>query len=131
MPRYRLTTLIDITRTDAGKTNPDELKVKQQQNFNSLRQAIELRANVQWTRDPIIKDGRLPDDIEGKAKHWIWEFEVERDELFLEDGDPVALLKKDLHRVPIISGLNNSVDITPACFFSSGERQNIWITEIS
>ena len=131
MPRYRLTTLIDITRTDAGKNNPDELKVKQQQNFNSLRQAIELRANVQWTRDPIIKDGRLPDDIEGKAKHWIWEFEVERDELFLEDGDPVALLKKDLHRVPIISGLNNSVDITPACFFSSGERQNIWITEIS
>jgi hypothetical protein len=73
----------------------------------------------------------LPNGIEGKARYWVWEFEVERDELFLEDGDPVALLKKDLDRVPIIDGLTNSVEITPACFFSSGERQNMWISEIS
>jgi hypothetical protein len=127
MPRYRLTTLIDITRTDAGKTNPDELKVKQQQNFNSLRQAIELRANVQWSRDPVASDGRLPDHIDGKAKHWIWEFEVERDELFLEDGDPVALLKKDLHGVPIIADLTNTVDLSPPAIQTKNGNTNTWI----
>jgi hypothetical protein len=127
MPRYRLITLIDITRTDAGKTNPDELKVRQQQNFNSLRQAIELRANVQWSRDPVVKDGRLPDGIEGKARHWIWEFEVERDDLFLEEDDPVALLKKDLHGVPIIPDLSNSEEIAPPAIQTKNGNKNTWV----
>lgn len=127
MPRYRLITLIDITRTGAGKTNPDELKVKQQQNFNSLRQAIELRANVQWSRDPVANDGRLPDGIEGKARHWVWEFEVERDELFLEDGDPVALLKKDLHGVPIIAELTNTAEISPPAIQTKNGHTNTWV----
>ena len=124
MPRYRIITLIDITRTNAVKTEPDQLKILQQNNFNSLRQAIELRSNVSWTKDPKRSEGRLPQEFTGKAAHWCWEFEVEREDLFLADGDPVALLKDDLHGVPIITGLSETADIKPAAFQTKGDSAN-------
>ncbi len=127
MPRYKIITLVDITRTKSTKLDSDEHKLKQQSNFNSLRQAIELRSNVEWLRDPLKKTGRLPDDIEGKAIHWIWEFEVERDEVFLKNGDPVALLKEDVHGVPIIPDLDNDKIIDPAAFRTLGDNLNTWI----
>jgi hypothetical protein len=124
MPRYRITTLVDITRTNAVKTDPDQLKILQQHNFNSLRQAIELRSNVSWARDPERSEGRLPKGLEGKAVHWYWEFEVEREDLFLAGGDPVALLKDDLHGVPIITGLSETADIRPSALQTKGDGAN-------
>lgn len=127
MPRYKIVTLVDITRTKATKQDSDEYKLKQQSNFNSLRQAIELRSNVEWGRDPQKKNGRLPDDIEGKAVHWIWEFDVERDEVFSKNNDPVGLLKDDVHGVPIIADLDNSAVIDPAAFQIYSDYPNTWI----
>ena len=127
MPRYKIVTLVDITRTDAKKTDEDQKKIKQQSNFNSLRQAIELRSNVEWTRDPVKYDGRLPDDLEGKASHWIWEFEVEREDVFLNDSDPVALLRDDLHGVPVISDLENTYTLDPAAIQTKGKNINTWV----
>jgi len=124
MPRYRIVTLIDITRTNASKSELNDLKIKQQQNFNSLRQAIELRSNVDWNKDPEIKSGKLPDPFEGKANHWVWEFDVEREDVFLKDSDPVKLLREDLHGVPIILGLTETVDISPSVFKTTGEDFN-------
>jgi len=127
MPRYRIITLIDITRTDAGKSDPSDFKIKQQQNFNSLRQAIELRSNVSWTSDPKEFKGSLPAPLEGKATHWIWEFDVEREDTFLKNSDPVGLLKDDIHGVPIIPDLDNSLVIDPAAFQTTGSSTNTWI----
>jgi len=131
MPRYRIITLVDITRTNPNRSENDQLKLSQQANFNSLLQAIGLRSNVQWMRDPIINTGSLPYDIGGKAKHWIWDFDVERDDVFLKDADSVGLLVDDLNGVPIIPELTNSVEIDPACFISKGERANIWARDIT
>ena len=124
MPRYRIITLFDITRTNAVKTEPDQLKILQQNNFNSLRQAIEMRSNVEWLRDPIRNTGRLPDGLEGSAAHWIWDFDVEREDLFLANDDPVALLKDDLHGVPIVTGLSETAEIKPAAFQTKGQSIN-------
>jgi hypothetical protein len=130
MPRYKIITLVDITRTNAGKSNPSDFKIKQQQNFNSLRQAIELRSNVSWATDPREFKGSLPAPLEGKATHWIWEFDVEREDTFLKNSDPVGLLKDDLNGIPIIGNLTNSAELDPACFFSYGDKTNIWVEEI-
>jgi hypothetical protein len=130
MPRYRIITLVDITRTNPKRSETDVLKLSQQANFNSLLQAIGLRANSVWIKDPVTKNGRLPEPADGKAVYWEWHFDVERDDVFLKDNNTTGLLEDDLNGVPIIGGLNNSVDISPACFFSTGERQNIWISEI-
>jgi hypothetical protein len=124
MPRYRITTLVDITRTDAKKSDPNNIRINQQQNFNTLRQSIELRSNVTWHRDPQKHKGALPEPFEGKASYWTWSFETEREDLFLKDGDPVALLREDVNNVPVISGLEETVDITPCAFITIGEHFN-------
>lgn len=130
MARYQIITLVDITRSNPDRSETDKLKVGQQANFNSLIQAIGLRANVEWEIDPKMQDGRLPHPRSGKANHWAWEFTTERDYLFQKDDDPVGLLLDDLDGVPIVDQLNNSMDINPAVFQTQGEKTNTWIYEL-
>ena len=131
MARYQIITLVDITRSNPDRSELDKTKLGQQANFNSLLQAIGLRANVTWEQDPEMKDGRLPHPRTGKANHWIFEFDTERELLFYkDDNDPTGLLVDDLHGVPIIDQLNNSIDIHPSIFATKGENTNTWIYEL-
>jgi hypothetical protein len=130
MPRYQIITLVDITRTNPTRVETDKLKLAQQANFNSLLQSIGLRSNVSWVKDPVVRSGRLPHPLDGAATHWQWTFDAERDEVFLKDSDPVGLLKDDLNGIPIIANLTNSVELDPACFFTYGDKTNIWVEEI-
>jgi hypothetical protein len=129
MPRYQIITLVDITRTNPTRSETDSVKLGQQANFNSLIQAIGLRANVEWSRDPIKNTGLLPYPADGKATHWVWDFEVERDLVFQKDNDPVGLLKDDVDGVPVVNRLNNSEDIEPAVF-QINNNINTWISQI-
>jgi hypothetical protein len=129
MPRYQIVTLVDITRTNPARSETDQYKLGQQANFNTLLQAIGLRSNVTWDADPTERTGVLPYPLNGKANHWLWQFEVERDQVFTKDSNPVGLLLEDLHGVPVISQLNNSVDIDPAVFQTQGPKTNIWVSE--
>ena len=130
MARYQIVTLVDITRSQPDRDDADITLLGQQANFNSLLQAIGLRSNVTWLRDPKKHTGRLPEPASGKATHWIWEFDCERDEVFLHDGDPVYLLVHDLNHVPVIVDLENSEDIDPAAFQTQGDGINTWVTMI-
>ena len=127
MPRYRITTLVDITRSNPSRSEEDLVKIGQQSNFNSLIQSIGLRSNVEWNRDPEILAGRLPEPFQGKSTHWIWEFEVERERIFESNDDPVGLLKEDLNGVPVVVGLRETAEIRPAVFQTKGEFQNTLI----
>ena len=129
MKKYKIITLVDITRSGATRSEVDKIKIGQQSNFNSLIQAIGMRSNIDWTADPKPVDGRLPHNLGGKARHWVWIFHCERDEVFLKDDDPVGSLKDDLHGVPVIDRLNNTVDIDPACFLTRGDKTNTWVYE--
>lgn len=129
MARYEIITLIDITRSNPSRSETDKLKLGQQANFNSLIQAIGMRSNVEWSQDPKMTNGRIPDQ-DGKATHWSWQFEVERDQVFEAEGDPVRLLVNDLHNVPVVANLLNSKDIHPAAFQTKGDNANTWITII-
>lgn len=130
MARYKITTLVDITRTNPSRAETDVLKIAQQANFNSLIQAIGLRANPTWLSDPKKVEGRLPEPFNGKGTYWIWEFESEREDVFLKDTDPVALLVDDLHGVPVITDLTNSIDINPAVFTTVGKDTNLCVSLI-
>ena len=130
MARYKIVTLIDITRSRPSRDEVDPILIGQQSNFNSLLQAIGLRSNVEWVRDPKKHTGSLPDGIGGKATHWIWEVDCEREDVFLKDNDPVGLLVDDLHGVPVVVDLENSVDIDPAAFQTKNGNQNTWLTII-
>ena len=129
MARFQIITLVDITQTNPHRSETDQHLLSQQANFNSLVQAIGLRANVAWMSTPKERNGALPRDIDGKAVYWTWSFDVERDDVFLKDSNSVGLLIDDLNGVPIIPNLNNSVDLDPACFISKGETANRWVFE--
>ena len=130
MPRYRIITLVDITRTYTTRQDTDVKKISQQANFNSLIQAIGMRANPQWITDPQKNNGRFPEPFEGKGSYWIWEFETEREDVFLSNNDPVGLLKNDIKDVPIIDNLENTALIQPCIFQPSGSGINIFVEEI-
>jgi hypothetical protein len=100
MQWFRITTLVDITRTQVFKEHIDPLKKKQQDNYNTLHQTLEMRAIIFSDSDPKRKI------IEWNGKKeltWIWEFYIERDDIFLKDNDPTALMKQDLEYVPFIN----------------------------
>ena len=130
MARYQIITVVDITRTNPAREETNRVKLGQQANFNSLVQAIGMRSNVTWIQDPELHNGRLPIGP-GKATHWIWEFDAEREDVFLKQGDAVALLVDDLDGVPVVDRLNNTVELMPAVFRSRGDNTNIWCSKIS
>lgn len=130
MPTYQIVSLVDITRTNPARDETDSFRLSQQANFNSLIQAIGLRSNIEWEHDPVKQEGSLPEPFDGKAAYWTWTFFVERDEVFVRDNNPVGLLLDDLHNVPIIDNLEETVDLQPAVFQTQGHRINIWVFEL-
>ena len=74
MARYEIITLVDITRSNPNRSEINKLKQGQQANFNSLVQAIGMRSNLDWSSDPKMNTGTLPDPFKGKANHWVWRF---------------------------------------------------------
>ncbi len=131
MKKYKIITLVDITRSEITRSETDRIKIGQQANFNSLVQGIGMRSNVEWTSDPKVTDGRLPNGIEGRSRFWTWNFYCEREEVFTKEDDPVGLLKDDLNGIPIVDRLNNTADLTPACFITQGEAVNTWVYEVT
>jgi len=127
---YKITSLVDITRTNPNRSETDTTLLSQQANFNSLIQAIGLRSNVEWDHDPIKHNGALPEPFDGRGVYWTWAFTVERDDVFLKGDDPAGLLIEDLHNVPVIADLEETVDLEPAVFQTQGPRINIWVFEL-
>jgi hypothetical protein len=130
MTRYKIITLIDITRTNPTRVEQDPTILGQQANFNTFLQGIGMRANIEWEQDPIMDTGTLPHPFEGRATYWTWEFTVERDQVFELDNNPVALLVQDLHNIPIVSNLLNDVDLYPAAIQTQGDSINTYISII-
>lgn len=118
MEKYQIITLVDITASSTPL---------QQSNFNSLIQAIGLRSIIAWDTDPIFFSGSLPDPIEGKANHWIWEFTTDRDAVFQKGCDQIGFLIDDIHGVPVITQLRDTADIYPAAFQTKGKNTNTWV----
>jgi hypothetical protein len=130
MPTYQITSLVDITRTNPHRSETDTVKLSQQANFNSLIQAIGLRSNVEWEQDPKRHEGALPSPFDGRGAYWTWEFAVEREDVFLNNNDPVGLLIEDLHNVPVLTSLTETVDIHPPAFQTQGPRINLWSIKV-
>lgn len=111
--QYCLYTLVDITETGQHHGGP-ALERNQQRNFDTVLQTIGLCGNVYYSASPE----QLPADMFGMFDKTAWRFEwtMEIDELFTKNGDHVAVLKEIFQYVPVVTGLTETVDITPAMF---------------
>ena len=127
-------TLFDITATETtGHVKPSRMPFTdhagtrianieswdrsryQQRNWETVTQLISLRTQINMLSMPIkIND------------LWQFKFEVDNENLFSTDADPLAILKEDCTGVPMLTGLNESVDNSVFLL----PTKNIWFTII-
>jgi len=109
--RFIIRTLFDITETRARKGD-DGYKVKQQQNYLSILNTIGLRVNPTYVSEPTNSEQILKGfgtSYKGKQKVWTYTFDVE-----YEGALDIATMINDFNLCPIITGLDETVDINPA-----------------
>ncbi len=116
--RFQLQTLVDITPTNARRTE-DRYKYKQHQNYMTMLQTLGLRSNP----SNIVVTNKKEDakifgkEYTGKQTVWTVEFEIER-----EGGIDLELLKADYNVVPFIAELDETVEFKKSVFQTNNTK---------
>ena len=120
MNRFELTTLVDITKTNARR-GEDKLAYGQQQNYMSVVQTLGLRTNV-GISDPLFKKQKavgFGSDYATKTLNvWRCTITVEQDE-----SHSVEMMQQDFNLIPFIKDLNENVNLTEAVFWTSDPKK--------
>lgn len=122
MQRIKITTLIDITCSNVKRPNEGTvLESNQYRNWTTLLQAIGLRALISYEHNPSIEERAIKDygfgsDYTGKKRVWTFEFTTDQNDCWYDREDPLFLLLEDLHNVPIIKNLNETINIDKTIF---------------
>ena len=109
--RFNIHTLFDITETRARKGD-DSFKVRQQQNYLSILNTIGLRVNPTYLSQPTVKEQELKGfgtDYKGPQRVWSYTFDVD-----YEGALDIDIMINDFDLCPIITGLEETVDINPS-----------------
>ena len=126
MQYFRIRTLVDITRTNVFKESIDFLKKKQQDNFQTLHQTLEIRAIIFTEKDPEIIEMDWSQYGYGvNEKTWIWDIYTERDDLFLINNDPCAAMRDDVEYIPFTAHCSETADLKTTFFSSKIKPTNI------
>jgi len=123
MDKIEIKTLVDITNTKVVRSNQgSQLAIDQNKNFITLMQCVEIRSVVSYDNPPKVE--RV--DVKGmgfgsayKGKHNVWTFSVytDRDGVYTDErGNAVGFLLEDLHSVPVIKTLTETINIDRAIF---------------
>lgn len=127
METVEIKTLIDVTKTKALRHNQGtQLEIDQNRNFITLLQCCEIRSIVSYDSQPSaelidVKDLGFGSNYKGKHKVWTFVIRTDRDGVYInDDGNPVGKLIDDLHSVPIIKSLTETINIDKAVFDSKG-----------
>lgn len=122
--RFIVSTLVDITQTNARRADGDRFAYSQQQNYNTLVNTMGLRTNILplaeikiETRE--LETGEFGAAYTGEQKVWSFPFEVEA-----EDSLTIEMLEQDFDLVPVITGLNETVKINNNVFRTNGSKDN-------
>jgi hypothetical protein len=123
MQIIEIKTLIDITCTGVMRLNQGtQLMIDQNRNFTTLKQCAELRSVIIYDNLPILSVV----DVTGlgfgtnfKGTHNVWTFRFTPDRLDVyktENGDEIGELWNDIHGVPVIKNLTETINIDKAVF---------------
>jgi|TARA_B110000977_G_scaffold99939_1_gene131175 hypothetical protein len=112
--RFILTTVVDITQTNARRGDDKHLH-NQQANFHTVIQTIGLRVNIQPLTCEVnvadIKGLGFGDIFKGKQRYWKFTFNVEA-----EDALALDMLITDFDLVPVITDLDETASISNKVF---------------
>jgi hypothetical protein len=123
MEIIEIKTLIDVTSNLVSRVKQaTQLELDQTRNFTTLRQCLELRALVDFDTTPIkqtidIKGSGFGEQYKGTHNVWTFVFRTDRSGFYLDDnGNQIGYLVEDMHLVPIIKNLNETINIEKAVF---------------
>jgi hypothetical protein len=114
MAKIKIKTNIDITNTGVRRPEPGKDKqVNQCRNYTTFLQVLGLRSiyNVETAPE---KDGEF----------WTFVVDTDRDDVYSDGTDPVGLLKQDLDKVPIITGLDEKKTLKQGLIRTTGTSPN-------
>lgn len=138
MEIIEIKTLIDITHTKVNRLNQGtQLQLDQNKNFITLSQCIELRSIVHYETSPElekidIKNLEFGSNYKGKHNVWTFRFNPDRSGVYIDDkGDGLGFLVNDLHEVPVIKNLTETINIDKAVFdLKDSKLKNTIITAL-
>lgn len=123
METIEIKTLIDVTNTRVTRANQGtNVEYDQYRNWTTLLQCIGLRCIIHYDHNPVtemidIKNEEFGSSYKGKHKVWIFRFKPDRSDVFLDnDGNRIGLLVQDLHNVPVLSKLTETINIDKSVF---------------
>ena len=135
--RHRGYTLVDITKTDITKYTPELERMRnKQRNWETVSQVLGLRTQILGLRQlktekQDVKDLRFGTAYQGQHRVWSFEFEVEFDNLYLNDGNNYATLENDFAQSPVVTGLDETAKFTMPLFYTAGENKNIYFISVA
>ena len=122
MNTFELTTLVDITKTNARR-GEDKLAYGQQQNYMSVVQTLGLRTNVEIS-DPVFKKQKATgfgsDYANKNLNVWRCIITVEQDE-----SHSVEMMETDFDMVPVVKNLKENCIMEDALFCTSDAKSAI------
>lgn len=120
MNTFELTTLVDITKTNARR-GEDKLAYGQQQNYMSVLQTLGLRTNVEVS-DPVFKKQKavgFGSEYASKSLNvWRCIVTVEQDE-----SHSIDMMQLDFDMVPVVKHLKENFKIDDALFCTSDAKK--------
>jgi len=128
-------TLIDITETGVTQWNGKfEKERNQQRNWETIQQILNLKTQVLRISQLVIDQQDLSmlefgdyylKDLGFKYKLWAFEFDVEYIDAYATENDPYGILYKDFEKVPVIMGLEETINLPVPLFYPHGQYKNI------
>jgi hypothetical protein len=123
MDLIEIQTLIDITQTRVARlTQGTQLELDQHRNFITLMQCIELRSVVSYDQGPArenrdVKGMGFGSDFKGRHNVWTFVFSPDREGVYRDNaGNELGFLIEDVHAVPIIKNLAETINIGRTIF---------------
>ena len=136
MEKIEIKSLIDITKPNVHRPGQGStLEQNQYKNWTTFQQCIGLRSIISYDDIPTVEEI----DVKGmgfgskfKGKHRVWTFTFypDRSAAYVdENGNPIGILLNDLHQVPVIEKLTETINTTKAVFdLEDPQHKNIIIT---
>lgn len=122
MQIVEIQTLVDITDTKVNRPRLGlQLEHNQYRNFTTLRQCVEIRSNIIYDTAPSsevkdVKNMGFGTKYKGKHKVWTFRFSPERSGAYAENNNEIAALLDDVHEVPVIQKLLETINMDTAIF---------------
>jgi hypothetical protein len=134
--RYVGYTLVDITPTGVIRDSAlQQMQRNQQRNWETVIQCISLLTQPNMLKWDIVDSEKVTEYFDfgemyqGSQKVWMFEFSVDRSDIFGQESDPVEYLANCFDEVPVIVGLEESARFILPIFYTNGAIKNIYFNK--